>query len=145
MTHLPDVNVLIALIDRHHVSHEAAHAWFKATGQKSWATCPITENGVIRILSHPKYPNAPGSPAAVVGIIATMRKLPGHVFWPDDLSLADSNHVESRHLLTPAQVTDSYLLALARSKGGLLATFDRRLITTAVRCGKSALLYIGDA
>ena len=141
MTFLPDVNVLIALLDPHHVSHEAAHRWFGETGQHSWATCPITENGVIRIISHAKYPNVAGTPAAIT-MIAALRKHPGHVFWPDDLSLADEDLIEAKHLLSPAQVTDSYLLALAQSRGGKLATFDRRLVTAAVRGGKAALHHL---
>ena len=100
------------------------------------------ENGVIRIVGHPRYPNSPGSPALVAEIVARLRKLPGHVFWPDDLSLAGSADVDSAKILTPAQVTDTYLLALAKAHGGQLATFDRKLSTAAVRHGKSALHQI---
>ena len=143
MTYLLDVNVLIALIDPGHVAHNAAHGWFQASGHRAWATCPLTENGVIRIVGNPKYPNTPGSPAAATGIVKALRALPGHRFWPDDLSLVDAIHVDASHILTSAQVTDTYLLALARSKEGKLATLDRRLITTAVRGGKAALHLIG--
>jgi predicted nucleic acid-binding protein len=73
VTYLLDVNVLIALIDPSHVGHDAAHGWFANTGFLSWATCPITENGVIRIVGHPKYPNSAGSPAAVVPIVSRLR------------------------------------------------------------------------
>ncbi|HYK37674.1 MAG TPA: hypothetical protein VEV40_17080, partial [Alloacidobacterium sp.] len=62
---LLDINVLIALIDPAHVQHDRAHEWFASKGQKAWATCPLTENGVLRIVGHPRYPNSPGSPAAV--------------------------------------------------------------------------------
>jgi predicted nucleic acid-binding protein len=82
MTFLLDVNVLIALIDPSHVSHDAAHRWFDAEGKATWATCPITENGVIRIVGSPKYPNMPGSTAVVAEIVTRLRALPGHVFWP---------------------------------------------------------------
>lgn len=142
MTVLLDVNVLIALIDPGHVGHEAAHVWFDTTGREDWATCPLTENGVMRIVGHPRYPNTPGSPAVAAGIVATLRRLPGHRFWPDDLSLVGSDLVDVARVLTSAQVTDTYLLALAASKGGQLATFDRRLVTTAVRGGKAALHLI---
>jgi hypothetical protein len=90
VTFLLDVNVLIALIDPTHVGHDAAHSWFGATGAASWATCPLTENGVIRIVGHPKYPNSAGSPAAVAPIVARLRTLSGHVFWKDDFSLVDT-------------------------------------------------------
>ncbi len=142
MTYLLDVNVLIALIDPAHVAHEAAHEWFASTGHDKWATCPMTENGVLRIVGHPKYPNSPGSPAAVAGIVAALRDLPGHHFWNDDISLVGSDVIDKTRILTSAQVTDTYLLALAKARGGRLATFDRRLSVTAVKGGKSALHII---
>jgi uncharacterized protein len=142
VTFLLDVNVLIALIDPTHVGHEAAHDWFAGTGAASWATCPLTENGVIRIVGHPRYPNSAGSPAAVVPFVARLRALPGHVFWKDDFSLVASNLVSVDLILTPGQVTDAYLLALAVANKGQLATFDRRLSTRAVRRGRAALHVI---
>ncbi|RJF87954.1 PIN domain-containing protein [Oleomonas cavernae] len=145
MTFLLDVNVLIALIDPSHVGHDAAHRWFEKEGRASWATCPLTENGVIRIAGHPKYPNSPGSPAAVAAIVAQLRTLPGHVFWPDDISLVADDHVDATQVLTSAQVTDSYLLALTVAHGGRLATLDRRLSVKAVKGGQAALQVIADA
>ncbi len=142
MTALLDVNVLIALIDPAHISHDAAHDWFAEHGAAGWATCPLTENGVIRIVGSPKYPNSPGSPAAVAAIVAQLRLLAGHVFWPDDISLVGNDNVDPARILTSAQVTDSYLLALAVAQGGRLATFDRRLSVSAVEGGKAALLLL---
>ena len=142
MTFLLDVNVLIALIDPTHVGHDAAHRWFGAAGSTSWATCPLTENGVIRIVGHPRYPNSAGSPAAVAPLIARLRALPGHVFWKDDLSLIECAVVDPTRIATPAQVTDTYLLALAVANKGQLATFDRRLLPTAVRRGRASLHVI---
>ena len=143
MTYLLDVNLLVALIDPAHVGHDAAHAWFASEGSGSWATCPITENGVIRVAGHPKYPNTPGSPAAVMPILMHLRTLPGHEFWSDDVSLAACETVDSTRITTPAQVTDTYLLALAVRRRGKLATLDRRLLTHSVRGGKAALRIIG--
>jgi toxin-antitoxin system PIN domain toxin len=142
LTFLLDVNVLIALIDAAHVGHEPAHRWFETEGHRAWATCPLTENGVIRIVSHPKYPNTPGSPVVVTAIVAKLRRLTGHVFWPNDISLVATEHLYPDQILTSAQVTDSYLLALAVSHGDRLATFDRRLSTKAVKGGKAALHII---
>ena len=141
-TCLLDVNVLIALVDPSHVQHDAAHEWFAASGHVAWATCPLTENGLLRILGHPRYPNPPGSPAAAATLLVDLKRLAGHVFWPDDISIVDEEHVDAARLLTHGQVTDSYLLALARARRGKLATFDRRLVTSAVPRGRDALLVI---
>lgn len=108
----------------------------------AWATCPITENGIIRFVGHPKYPNSAGSPAAVISIVARLRALPGHVFWVDDFSLAVSDLVDVGQIAIPGQVTDTYLVALAVNHGGQLATFDRRLATRAVRGGRAGLHII---
>ena len=142
MTFLLDVNVLVALIDPAHVQHDTAHDWFAKHGKKAWATCPLTENGVVRIVGHPRYPNSPGTPAAVAQIMAGLCALPAHVFWPDDISLLDTQKLDASRLLSSSQVTDSYLLALACTHGGKLATFDRRLVTDAVRGGAKCLHLI---
>ncbi len=134
---LLDINVLIALIDPAHVQHDRAHAWFRAGGKKAWATCPLTENGLLRI----GWPSA-GTPAAVAELLASLRALPGYEFWPDDISLVDAGRVDSSRLLDSAQVADSYLLALALERGGKLATFDARLVTDAVINGSKALHLI---
>ena len=143
MTYLLDVNVLVALIDPNHVAHDAAHHWFETIGARAWATCPITENGVIRIVGNVKYPSTPGSPAEVARIVAQMRELPGHVFWADDISLLGDERIDPSQLLTSAQVTDTYLLALAVAHEGKLATFDRRISPKAVTASKAALHLIG--
>jgi uncharacterized protein len=139
---LLDINVLIALIDPAHVQHDRAHAWFSAKGHKAWATCPLTESGALRIVGHPRYPNSPGSPAAVAELLSSFRKLPGHAFWPDDISLLDREHVNAARLLDSAHVTDSYLLALAHVHDGQLATLDQRMVTNAVTDGPNALHLI---
>ncbi len=142
MTYLLDVNVLIALIDPDHVAHDAAHRWFEGEGREAWATCPMTENAVIRIVGHHRYPGAPGPPPVVAAIVGQLLALPGHVFWPDDISLVASSHVDPAQIRTVGQVTDSYLLALAIAHAGRLATFDRRLSTNAVRGGRQGLHLI---
>jgi uncharacterized protein len=142
MVFLLDVNVLIALFDPAHIHHDAAHEWFSDTGSASWATCPLTENGVLRIIGNPRYPNSPGTPAAVMALLRGLTALPGHAFWQDDISLAGCELIDPMRLLSSSQVTDTYLLALARTHGGQLATFDRRLVTDAVRGGKGSLHII---
>ena len=143
MRYLLDVNVLVALIDPAHVQHDAAHDWFVARGRQAWATCPLTENGVLRVVAHARYPNSPGLPAAVVPLMAGLRALPGHAFWADDVSLLDAEKIDATRLLHSSQVTDSYLLALACAHGGQLASFDRRLVVDAVVGGAKGLHLIG--
>ena len=142
MTYLLDVNALIALIDPTHANHDVTHQWFAADGGQSWATCPITENGILRIVGNARYPNSPGSPAAVAGLLARLKTHAGHVFWPDNISLLDASKIDAGRLLTHAQITDSYLLALAVAHRGMVATLDRRLTTTAVAKGQAALHQI---
>lgn len=140
--YLLDVNVLIALVDPAHVQHDEAHDWFALVGHAAFATCPLTENGLIRIIGHPKYPNSPGPPSAVLQSLVAIRSLPGHRFWSDDLSIADEGFFASALLSSHSRVTDSYLLALAHANGGRLATMDQRLATDAVHGGNNALELI---
>lgn len=140
-TFLLDVNVLIALIDPMHVQHDSAHEWFGQTGKRAWATCPMTENGVLRIVGNPDYPNSPGTPATIAPLMTRFCAMAGHEFWPDDISLLGGK-TDTARLLSSAQVTDSYLLALAAAHKGKLATFDRRLVTDAVSDGSKSLLVI---
>jgi toxin-antitoxin system PIN domain toxin len=142
MTFLLDVNVLIALIDPVHIDNKTALTWFSSTGAQSWATCPMTENAVLRIVGHRSYPNWPGNPPVVAESLARFCRDPRHTFWPDDVSLLDQNRVDIHRLTTASQVTDSYLLALAIAHGGQLATLDRRLIPDAVRGGIQSLHLI---
>ena len=93
----------------------------------------------MRIVGHARYPNSPGTPAAVAELLTGLCALPGHDFWPDDITLLNSERVDSRRLLDSEQVTDSYLLALASAHGGQLATLDQRLVTEAVGNGSQAL------
>lgn len=145
MIALLDVSVLIALIDPAHIGHLTAHAWFAREHKAGWATCPLTQNGALRILSHPKYPNSPGGPPQVLPALHSLLAQPGHAFWPDEISLLDDPLIAQDRLLTSGQLTDTYLLALAVFKGGRLATFDRRLAPDAVKGGRDALHLITDA
>jgi toxin-antitoxin system PIN domain toxin len=138
-TYLLDVNVLIALIDPAHIQHDLAHRWFASEGASSWATCPLTQNGVLRIVGHPRYPNSPGAPVAVAAVLSGLFALSGHEFWPDDVSLLDPHIADCSRLLSSGQVTDTYLLALAKAHGGALASLDKRLVADAVPGGATAL------
>jgi Predicted nucleic acid-binding protein, contains PIN domain len=130
--HLLDVNVLIALIDPAHVHHDRAHRWFRRTGMKDWRSCPTTQNGAVRIVSHPRYPNSQ-PPTAVIESVRSLLEVGGHRFIPDKISLLDPQTVDADALLSSTQVTDTYLLALAAESHARLATFDTRIVTAAAR------------
>ena len=123
MTCLLDVNILMALLWENHEQHPKVRAWFK--GVTAFATCPVSQLGFARVSSHPLlgYGMAPDDAFAV------MRQLladPRHEFIPDDLSCAD--RVVRTDLMTgPNQITDRYLIALARQHGCSLATLDEPL------------------
>lgn len=123
--HLLDVNVVIALLDPAHTHHLPAKRFFKTAASAGWATCPLTENGVLRILGHPAYPDGPDSPDEARILLASLTVLPGHQFWPDDQTLLDAR----RHVRLPSarHLTDYYLLALAVSRQARFATFDRAI------------------
>ncbi len=141
-TYLLDINILLALLDPMHAFHEAAHGWFQREKNLRWATCPLTQNGVARIASQPKYSNSPGGAGVVADALSELCALAGHQFWADDASLLDETcFVHSK--LVSARVTDAYLLALAVKHGGKLATFDKRLVADAVHGGEAALHVIG--
>lgn len=86
---LLDVNVLVALFDPDHVHHGPAHAWFAAHRSEGWATCPRTENGLVRLLSNPSYSGVHETPAAIVRRLQAFCASGGHAFWPDFVSLRD--------------------------------------------------------
>jgi toxin-antitoxin system PIN domain toxin len=142
---LLDVNVLVALFDPDHVHHEAAHGWFAANRDAGWATCPLTENGLVRVLSNPAYAGTPETSAAIVRRLETFCSSGKHVFWADEVSLRDSRLFERTAPATHRQVTDIYLLGLAKKKGGRLATFDGSIPLKAVTDATRAHLEIISA
>lgn len=140
MISLLDANVLIALLDQNNPHHLAATVFFKGVLKEGWATCPLTENALLRIVGHPNYPGGPGSVGETRKQFAKYLTAPGHQFWPDDLSLADARAFP---MLPPArELTDFYLLALAVKKSGRFATFDQRMDSNMVPGGANALHLI---
>lgn len=139
MRALLDVNVLIALLDAAHVHHAQAHGWLHRNIGHGWASCPITQNGCIRIMSQPGYPGALPS-AEVAERLAEAAAGPAHAFWPDDVNLLGAGAVDWSRVLGHRQITDTYLLALAVRHGGRLASFDRRISEQAVPGAKTGHL-----
>lgn len=131
MRSLLDVNVLIALLDVDHVHHTRAMEWLRTHGSEGWASCPITQNGCIRVMSQATYPN-PLPVAAVIERLGAACNHPRHGFWPDDVSLLDARTADARRIHGPRQVTDLYLLALAVKNKGRLATFDGTIALAAI-------------
>ena len=123
MTALLDVNVLISLLDPNHAFHARAADWLRGNIHAGWASCPISQNGCLRVMSNRSYPN-PVPLGNVVERLAEASSSRHHQFWPDDVSLLDP-HVHPRNrILSSRQLTDAYLLALAIAHGGRLVTFD---------------------
>jgi len=129
---LLDVNVLIALMDADRVHHDPAHEWFETLADSEWLTCPITQNGAIRVVTGPKYVNGPVRLADAVDSLRTVIAKGSHVVVPDEISLLDDSHMDIAKLASAAQITDTYLLALASSQNAAFVTFDQRMITAAV-------------
>jgi uncharacterized protein len=138
---LLDVNVLIALLDSDHASHDSAISWFAKHAREGWASCPITQNGCIRIMSSPGYPN-PLPVQAVIEHLVDACNQNIHEFWPDEVSLLDSEVVDTTRIHGPRQLTDIYLLALAVQHEGRLVTFDTGVPLTAARKATTQNLMI---
>ena len=132
MRALLDVNVLIALLDADHSLHARATKWFASHARRGWASCPITQNGCIRIMSHPSYPNAL-SVRAVIERLMEASASACHEFWPDDVSLLDAKVADSARIHGPRQLTDLYLLALSVQHNGRFVTFDASVSGDAIR------------
>jgi toxin-antitoxin system PIN domain toxin len=122
---LLDVNALLALAWDAHVHHAAMRAWFTANGSVAWATCPITESGFVRVSSNPiVLPSAIGVDAAR-GVLSSLRAHPDHRFLTDDVSISD---IDVLSIAGYRQVTDAYLLTLARRRRVRLVTFDASIL-----------------
>lgn len=141
MRALLDINVLIALLDQDHSMHLQAGRWFAAKARDGWASCPITQNGCVRIMSHPGYPN-PLKVGAIMERLTEATATPQHQFWADDISLLDPSVADRTRIHGPRQVTDLYLLALAVRQGGCFVSFDASIPRTAVKGAEKTHLVI---
>lgn len=141
MRALLDVNVLIALFDAMHVHHGTARHWLDQNVASGWASCPITQNGCLRILSSPAYPRA----QPLDRIVERLKEATGtsfHEFWSDDLSVLDPRHFTQGQWMGSRQITDVYLLGLAAARGGRLVTLDRGIDTRIARSARSDQLLV---
>ena len=128
---LLDVNVLIALFDQDHVDHVRAREWFGREIASGWASCAITQNGFVRIVSQSGYPS-PITPHEAISRLQRATATEHHEYWPCSMSILDAKTIDGSRILGPRQVTDAYLLATAVANGGRFVTFDRSVPVAAV-------------
>ena len=138
--HLLDINVLLALVDAGHVHHQRTRRWFFSPVRQAWATCPITENGFVRILGHAAYPGFGRQIEEARMVLNALVNYPGHQFWSDDLSLLDRKAIP--RLTGSKHLTDLYLLALAVKRNASLATLDQRIEPQQIPGGPEACLVL---
>jgi toxin-antitoxin system PIN domain toxin len=139
---LLDVNVLIALLDANHIHHIRAMRWFRERAISGWLSSPITQNGVIRIMCRPGYAHPRFSPRDVADLLEALIRNSTHRFVPDDISMLDQSVVDLEAIRSHGDVTDTYLLALAKHHDAMLATMDMTLSPQAVPDSREFLLLI---
>ena len=139
---LPDVNILLALLDPAHIHHPVATKWFQ--GVDSWATCSLTENGCIRVLSSPAYSGVDFNCEDVIELLTTLcsNHSTSHHYWVDSPSLRDHNLINPARVKGPKQISDISLLALCQQEGGTLVTMDRSIQLSAIVSPHPLLLKI---
>jgi uncharacterized protein len=142
---LLDVNVLVALFLPEHIHHEVAHDWFSDNRGLGWATCPITENGCVRVLSSLGLDAATTRPGAILTRLRKFCESGDHHFWPDAVSLRDPAVFDVAQIGGHRQLTDIYLLGVAVKMKGRLATFDRTIPRAGVIGAKAGSLAVIEA
>jgi toxin-antitoxin system PIN domain toxin len=145
MIALLDVDVLVALFDPAHLYHEAAHEWFASHRSTGWATCPITENGFVRTISHPAYPGNRVTVENAVERLTAFAAADDHHFWPDSTSLRRRSRLDTGLLEGSEQIRSAYLLLLAVDNDGRFVTFDPEVPLVAVSQATPEHLVVLDA
>ena len=140
MKSLLDVSVLLSLLDRNHYHHAAVMGWWDQNDDP-WASCPITQNGYLRIVTQPRYPNTISVNEAI-GKLTKAVSARGHQFLPDDISLLDETLVVHQDIGGPGQMTDVYLLALSVAHDARFVTLDTRVSHVAVRHATGASVHV---
>jgi hypothetical protein len=139
---LLDVNVLLALVWPRHESHDAAHTWFTKSGHKAWATSPLTQLGVLRLLTNPAITQGAVNAAAALEAVDAATRHEGHEFWPLDRNMTIGLKELAARLQGHRQWTDAVLLWQAAEHGGVLATFDSGVKALASRDAGSRVLIL---
>ncbi len=141
MRALFDVSALLAVFDKDHVFHGRARTWWAAHPSGGWATCPLTQNRFVRIMSQPSYLQKRSTIEAVEALRIGVNQ-PDHEFWPDDISITDDRLFDHGYTPGPSQITAVSLRGLAVKNGGRLVTFDRGLPLKAVRGAEAKHLVV---
>lgn len=141
MRALLDVNVLIAVHDREHIHHERAAEWLEANIEQGWASCPLTQNGCLRVMSQPGYSN-PLPLAVLSGMLQRSTGTTFHQLWSDDISILDAKRFNHSNIHSPKQLTDLYLLGLVVKHQARLVSFDQRIPLSAVVGAKPTHLLL---
>jgi hypothetical protein len=129
---LLDVNVLVARFWEPHVFHQKVRSWMADHKREGWASCPITQAGLVRTISNPGFsPEVPSPAEAMHWLAETLHRDPSHHFWADDLPVAAACHKSESKLSGFRQIADAYLLGLAIHNKGRLLTLDRRMLALA--------------
>lgn len=143
MRALLDINLIIGLLDPDHAFHDRAHGWWASNATRGWASCPLTENGVVRIMANAAYTQSIRfTPGDLISRLNAFAAHSNHEFWPDDISFRDPAVFAPERIHGSGQITDLYLLALAVRHGGRLATFDATIPLSAVSSAKKINLCI---
>lgn len=141
MRALFDVNVLIALHDQDHVHHAQAANWFTDNATQGWASCPLTQNGCLRIMAQPAYPGVQ-TLATLIAMLKRSTASNFHALWSNDISLLDATWFNHDRVHNHKQLTDVYLLGLAVKNQGRMVTFDQRIALNAVQGARAENLVV---
>jgi toxin-antitoxin system PIN domain toxin len=125
--YLLDTNVLIALLWPWHTDQAKARSWFKTKALKSFATSSLTQSGFLRITSTPSLIGERYTLNEARLLLRDFVAWPGHAFWPTEIDFFEASAPFERRMYGPKQITDAYLLGLARHHGGKLATLDKAM------------------
>ena len=124
--------MLVALLDRSTSRMAAPMRGWRRISAPAGPSCPLTENGCLRVLTNPRYA-APVPALEVLAKLATAKTAGHHEFWADDLTITDAQVFDRTKWRGHQQVTDTYLLALAVKHSGRLVTFDTGIALDTVR------------
>lgn len=142
---LLDANMLLALLWPGHAGHGEAMAWFGKTGRRAWASNPLTQLGVLRLLTNPKVTYGAVSAPAALEVLNDATRHEGHEFWPLNQEVTAALRPLCGSLTGYRQWADALLLAQAAEHDGVVVTFDSGLkeLPSGSKCGRVLLLHAG--